>query len=165
MKSSFHNLIPFLPLFCNCQFRRLDSIQFLCSQAHTLAGWRFESRLTLLNWNLLYNNFARTTQKIQVLYCWEGMFKTPLHSSGTYSIVACLFVAKGKCLPSRCLAMTTWLQYCGFWTMCHNMERACSSKTSVSSYKITRFHNPEDHKRNNKSINRKRFITLSCSTF
>jgi hypothetical protein len=25
MKSSWHSLIPFLPLFCSCQFRRLDS--------------------------------------------------------------------------------------------------------------------------------------------
>jgi hypothetical protein len=45
----FSSLIPFLTLFCNCQFRRLDSIQFLCSQAHILAGWRLETRLTLLN--------------------------------------------------------------------------------------------------------------------
>jgi hypothetical protein len=35
----------FLPLFCNCQCRRLDSIQFLCSQAHILAGWRLETQL------------------------------------------------------------------------------------------------------------------------
>jgi hypothetical protein len=46
MKSSLHSLIPFLPLFCSCQFRTLDSIQFLCSQAHILAGWRLESRLS-----------------------------------------------------------------------------------------------------------------------
>jgi hypothetical protein len=36
IKSSLYRLISFLPLFCNCQFRRLDSIQFLCSQTHTL---------------------------------------------------------------------------------------------------------------------------------
>jgi hypothetical protein len=29
MKSSYHSLIPFLLLFCWCQFRRLDSIQYL----------------------------------------------------------------------------------------------------------------------------------------
>jgi hypothetical protein len=45
MKSSSHRLIPFLSLFCNCHFRRLDSIQFLCSQAHIPAGWRLETRL------------------------------------------------------------------------------------------------------------------------
>jgi hypothetical protein len=48
MKSSFHNLIPFLPLFCNCQFRRRDSSQFLCSQAYILAGWRLETRFFTL---------------------------------------------------------------------------------------------------------------------
>jgi hypothetical protein len=45
MKSYFHSLFPFLPLFCNCPFRRLDSIQFLCSQTHIPAGWRPETRL------------------------------------------------------------------------------------------------------------------------
>jgi hypothetical protein len=45
MKSSCHSPITFLLLFCRCQFRRLDSIQILCSQAHILAGWRLETRL------------------------------------------------------------------------------------------------------------------------
>jgi hypothetical protein len=48
-KSSFHSLISFLPLFCSYQFRRLNSIQFLCSQAHVLAGWRLETRLFTLH--------------------------------------------------------------------------------------------------------------------
>jgi hypothetical protein len=67
MKPSFRPLIPFLPLFCNCQFRRLDSIQFLCSQAHILAGWRLKLYPPLYYvccLTLLYNHFARTTQKI-----------------------------------------------------------------------------------------------------
>jgi hypothetical protein len=66
---SFHRLISILPLFCNCQFRRLDSIQFLCSQAHIPVGWRLETQLnsTLLNWTFLYNDFAPTTQKTQPL--------------------------------------------------------------------------------------------------
>jgi hypothetical protein len=93
MKSSLHSLIPFLPLFCNCQFRRLDSIQFLCSQAHIQAGWRLETQLTLLSWTLLPNQFAQTMHKTQPLYCWEGVFTAPLHSNGSYSIVACVFVA------------------------------------------------------------------------
>jgi hypothetical protein len=45
MKFSFHGLIAFLPLFCNCQFRRLDSIQFLCSQVDIPVGWRLKTRL------------------------------------------------------------------------------------------------------------------------
>jgi hypothetical protein len=53
MKFSFHRLIPLLPLFCNCQFRRLDSIQFLSSQAHIPAGWRLETRLFTLLATLL----------------------------------------------------------------------------------------------------------------
>jgi hypothetical protein len=105
MKPSFLSLISFLPVFCNCQFLRLDSIQFLCSQAHVLAGWLLETRLTLLDWTFLFNNFARTTQKTQPLYCWKGVFTAPLHNNGSYSIVACAFVAAGMCLPSRCLAM------------------------------------------------------------
>jgi hypothetical protein len=60
MKSSFPSLIHFLPLFCSCQFRRFDSIQFLCSQAHIPAGWRPE---TLLSRILLYSleHFLITT--------------------------------------------------------------------------------------------------------
>jgi hypothetical protein len=46
MESSFCSLIPFLLLFCSCQFRRLDSIPF---QAHILAGWHPETRLFTLD--------------------------------------------------------------------------------------------------------------------
>jgi hypothetical protein len=45
MKSSLHRLIPFLPLFCSCQFRKLDSVEFLCSQAHIPADWRLQTQL------------------------------------------------------------------------------------------------------------------------
>jgi hypothetical protein len=75
MKSSFHSLIPFLPLFCYCQFRKLDFIKFLCSQALILLSWRLETRfftsrlLTLLVYYSVassvsfYNPSARATQK------------------------------------------------------------------------------------------------------
>jgi hypothetical protein len=99
MKSFFHSLIPFLPLFC------------LCSQANVLAGWRLETQPTPLNWTLLYNHFARTTQKTQPPYCWEGVITVQLHSNGSYSIVACVFVAAGMCLPSRCLAMNVYSDF------------------------------------------------------
>jgi hypothetical protein len=59
----------------------------------------------------LYNHFSRTTQKTQPLYCWEGVSTAPLHSNGSYSIVACLFVAIGMCLPSRCLAMNVYSDF------------------------------------------------------
>jgi hypothetical protein len=111
MKYSLPSLTPFLRLFCNCQFRRLDSIQFLCSQAHIPAGWRLETRLTLLNWTLLYNNFVRTTQKTQPPYCLEDVFTAPLHSSGSYSIVICVFVAAEICLLSHCPAMNIYSDF------------------------------------------------------
>jgi hypothetical protein len=115
MKSSFHNPIPFLPLFCSRQFRRLDSVRFLCSQAHILAGWRLGTRLDYpldgLNWTLLHKHSERTTQKTQSLYCREGMFTSLLHSNGSYSIVACEFVVGGMCLPSRCLAINVYSDF------------------------------------------------------
>jgi hypothetical protein len=72
MKPSFHSLIPFLPLFCSYQFRRLDSIHF---EVHILAGWRLGTRLdwtTVLYYSVpssvsFYNPSARTTQKTQPL--------------------------------------------------------------------------------------------------
>jgi hypothetical protein len=108
MKSSFHSRIPFLPLFCNCQFRRLDSIQFLCSQAHILAGWLLEALDDCQLRNSPNKHLSRTTRKIQRLYCLEGVFTAPLHSNGCYSIVACVYVAAVMCLPSRCLAMNVY---------------------------------------------------------
>jgi hypothetical protein len=115
MRSFFHRPIPFLPLFSSCQFWRLDSIQFLCSQAHIPADWRLETRLftrrLLLKWTLPYNNFTRTTQKTQSLYCWEGVFIEPLHSNGSYSIVAYVFVAVVICLSGRCLAVNVYSDF------------------------------------------------------
>jgi hypothetical protein len=60
---------------------------------------------------LLYNCFARTTQKTQRIYCWEGVFTAPLYNNGSYLIVACVFVAAGMCLPSRCLAMNVYSDF------------------------------------------------------
>jgi hypothetical protein len=111
MKFSLRRLIPFLPLFCNCQ---LSSVPLLPRS--------YPGRLTSRNstpfyaatanfGNPLYNNFALTTQKTQSLYCWEGLFTAPLHSNGSYLIVACVFVAAGMCLPSRFLAMPIYSDF------------------------------------------------------
>jgi hypothetical protein len=32
----------------------------------------------------------------------------PLHNNGSYSTVACVFIAAGMCLPSRCLALNVY---------------------------------------------------------
>jgi hypothetical protein len=109
MKSSFHNLNPFFPLFCNCQ---LNSIPLLPSSYPSVLAFRnstqFYAAATNSFGTLLYNHFVRTTQKIRRLYCLEGVFTLPLHSNGSYSIVACLVVAAGMCLLSRCLAMNVF---------------------------------------------------------
>jgi hypothetical protein len=106
MKYSFHGLIHFLPLFYSCQFRRFDSIQFLCYHDQILAGWRFE---TLLDSTQL--NFARTTQKTQPLYCRESVFTAPFPNNGSYSIISCVFFAAGIFLPSRFLAMNIYSDF------------------------------------------------------
>jgi hypothetical protein len=78
MKSSLHHLIPFLALIPRLPIRRLDSIQFLCSKAHILAGWRLEARpfTSLLCYSTrmrlltvsFYNPSALTTQKTQLRF-------------------------------------------------------------------------------------------------
>jgi hypothetical protein len=49
----FQNIIPFLPIFCNCHFRRLDSIQFPCSEVHIPVGWRPETQRFTLDYCFL----------------------------------------------------------------------------------------------------------------
>jgi hypothetical protein len=78
MKSSLHRLVPFLPLFCNCQFWRLDSLL----QRYILAGWRLETRL-------------------DYYFSIEVFFITTLH--GTRRKQSLCVVGKA-CLLSRCIA-------------------------------------------------------------
>jgi hypothetical protein len=82
IKSSLHRLIPFLTLFSNCQFRRLDSIQFLNSQAHIPADWRLETRL---HWTASTAHFFITTL--------HGPRRKHIHS-----------VIGKVCLQRRCIA-------------------------------------------------------------
>jgi hypothetical protein len=68
--------------------------------------------------------FITTLQGPQPLHCWEGVFTASLHSNGSYSIVACVFIAAGMCLPSRCLAVNV---YSDFQASCHNIVHAESA--------------------------------------
>jgi hypothetical protein len=56
-------------------------------------------------------------QKTQPFYYWKGVFTAPLHSNGSYSIFACIFVPAGMCLPSRCLGMNIYSDFIipAFW--------------------------------------------------
>jgi hypothetical protein len=58
-----------------------------------------------------------------LLYCWEGVFTVLLYSNGSYLIVACVFVASGMCLLSRCLAMNVYSDFTvpAFRATCHNI--------------------------------------------
>jgi hypothetical protein len=103
MKSSLHSLISFLPLFCNFQIISIPlpptSYPDKPASRNSTPHWLFI---------LLYNHFARTTQKTRPLYFWEGEFTVPLHSNGSYSIVACVFVVVVMSLPGHCLAMNIY---------------------------------------------------------
>jgi hypothetical protein len=132
MKSSFHGLTPFLPLFCSCQFRILGWVQFINPQAHIPAGWRPETRLftsplfysALCLQRLLYNHFSRTTQNTQpLLLRFYNHFSRTTQKTASIVKQACLLIRclvinvlllralapAGMCLPSRCLAMDLYV--------------------------------------------------------
>jgi hypothetical protein len=79
-KSSFHRLIPFLPVFGNCQFRRLDSVEFLYSQPHILAaGVSKPDRLFSTEFFFIIT--LHEPRRKHSLNCWEGVFAAHLHSN------------------------------------------------------------------------------------
>jgi hypothetical protein len=53
----------------------------------------------------------RTDRKHRFLYCCEAVFTALLHNNGSYSIIACVFIAAGTFLPSRCLAKNIYCDY------------------------------------------------------
>jgi hypothetical protein len=154
MKSSLHSLISFLP-FLLSHFRlpslssllqlptpELDWILILCSQDHIPARWRLETERTqTIFFALFYNPTTRTTQKTQLLYCWEGVFTAPLHSNRNYSIVACVFIIAGMCLPCSCLTMDvssdfTIPAFGRHVTVCNDLEKSCRDLICVLSWRL-----------------------------
>jgi hypothetical protein len=103
MNPSFHGLIPFLSLFCNCHLRGVDSIQFLCSRAHILAGWRLVSSIhsMLLNISLyqLCKDHAENTASIVKEDC------LLIRYLAMDVLLLRAFASARICLPSRCLAI------------------------------------------------------------
>jgi hypothetical protein len=109
MKSSCHSLIPFLPLFCSCQFRRLDSIQYLGSEVHILAGWCLETRLCSVLFYSAEHFFIATLhepRRKHSLYCW-GVFTDPLSSNEVLLLRA--LAPASMCLSSRCVVMDLYV--------------------------------------------------------
>jgi hypothetical protein len=64
-----------------------------------------DSILILAASDLRYIVSRRDHRKHRFLYCCEGVFTAPLRSNGSYSVVACISVGAGMCLPSSCLTI------------------------------------------------------------
>jgi hypothetical protein len=58
----------------------------------------------LLNWTLVYNHFARTRRKHILSIVGKACLQRLLHSNGSYSIVAFIFVAAVMCLQKLMFA-------------------------------------------------------------
>jgi hypothetical protein len=74
MKYSFCSLIPFLPLFCNCQFRSLDSVEFLCSQVRNLAGSVSELDSSVLDYSCSVLNWLKNVKVKPTLRLTVGQY-------------------------------------------------------------------------------------------
>jgi hypothetical protein len=92
-KCSFHSLIPFLPLFCSCQFRRLVLTTVLYSYLVTTPSHLICPFITP----------PHGPHRKHSLYFYGGVFTCPLPSNGRPSVACLLF--PGMRLPSRCIAM------------------------------------------------------------
>jgi hypothetical protein len=107
--SYFHSLIPFLPLFCNCEFWRLDSIQFLCSQAGRLAS---RNSTPFFSTEIFFiTTFQGPHRKVSFSIVGKACLQRRCIATKVYSIVACVFVVAGICLPSCCLAMNVYSDF------------------------------------------------------
>jgi hypothetical protein len=102
MKSSFHSLIPFLPLFCNCQ---LNSIPLLPSSYPGRLTSRNSTRffstelffITTYNGSRKKNNFSIVGKECLQRRC-----------IATELLNCCLLIAAEICLPSRCIALNIY---------------------------------------------------------
>jgi hypothetical protein len=78
------------------------------SQGH---GGGIRPRLHTGSTEIFFISTLHGSRRKQPLYCCKGVFTEPLHSNGRYSIVACVFVAEGMCLPSRCLGLNVYSDF------------------------------------------------------
>jgi hypothetical protein len=111
MKSYIHGLIPFLPLFCNCQINSIPSSHpgRLASRNSTLQSRpEYSASTTRSRLVSFYNTSARTTQRTQPLVLGDVLTGS-LPSNRRPSVARVRFA--GIYLPSRCLAIgihVTW---------------------------------------------------------
>jgi hypothetical protein len=85
-------------------------------------------------------------QKTLPFFCWEGVLTAQLHSNGSYSIVACVFVTAVMCLPSRCVAMNVYSDFSipalGRHVTLFTVKAFCAIKHLVSGRYFTVFKYP-----------------------
>jgi hypothetical protein len=119
---------------------RLNSIPLVPSSHPGRMASRNSTLTALPQLNFSFKPLCRTTQKAQRFYCWEGVFTVPLHSNGSYSIVACEFVAAEMFSLSRWLAINVYSDLSirdfghliAIWLICSEegkwvWQRECSS--------------------------------------
>jgi hypothetical protein len=83
------------------------------------------SVLSQQDWDPRYIASGRPQQKTfpKNFYTVIEVFTSPLHRNGSSSIVACVFLSTGTCLPSRCLAMNVYSDSAlPTLESCHNMK-------------------------------------------
>jgi hypothetical protein len=125
MKSSLHSLIPFLPSLLNhlrLPSQGTPSIQSLSSLRA-----------------LIYSLGAAPTENTasqKFLYCYRGVFSSPLHRNGSSSIVACVFISAELVYRFVVLA----LNYSDLQASCHSMNRS----ETVIDFNLTRSERRKD---------------------
>jgi hypothetical protein len=116
-KSSLHRLSPFLSIFFNSQ---LNLISQLSSSYPSRLASRNSTRL-LLKWTLLYNHFARTTQKTASLLLGRCAYSAVAQQRKFLDCclrICCRRNVFIESLPSN--DRLFWLYYSGFRARCHN---------------------------------------------
>jgi hypothetical protein len=106
MKSSFHSLIPFFAIILQLPIpkTRLSSIPLLPSSCPCRLASEISTRPDSTKLFFITTFHGPRRKHILSLVgkvCWQRCCY----------IVACVFVAAGKCLPSRCLAMTVYTYF------------------------------------------------------
>jgi hypothetical protein len=84
-ESPLRSLIPYLTLFCSCQYRRLDSVQFLCLFSNVLYSYYLSARIPRKTPSSIVKEAClqlRYLHTIVACLCCGNVFTDPLPSNG-----------------------------------------------------------------------------------
>jgi hypothetical protein len=119
MKSSLHQLIPFLPLFCNCQ---ISSTPLLPSSRQAGVSKLDSTRLWLLKWTTLHGPRRKHSLSIVGKDCSQQV--------NCFLRIRCSGNMFTESLPSN--ERLFWLHYFGFRASCHNIINLCPNVGLIS---------------------------------